>query len=130
MPPSEEDREVWKDIGKVEGTLESFRNQIRDLWKKADEREEVDTRQDAKILEIEGLLSAISGSVSHSKEVEESQRPRLQRGDYPKVALALLFVVGGFGSAIGWWTWVEFKEWIVDAWQTLGQMIGFGGGGQ
>ena len=42
--------------------------------------------------------------------------------------LAILFVIGGFGSAIGWWTWFEFKSWIVDAWQTLGQLLGFGGG--
>lgn len=126
MPPSEEDREVWKDIGKVEGTLESFRNQIKDLWRKADEREEVDARQDAKIEEIEDLLSAISGSVSHAGVVEDKRILGLHRGDYPKVGLALLFVIGGLGSAIGWWTWIEFKTWLVDAWQTLGQMIGFG----
>jgi len=124
----DEDKEVWKDIGKVEGTLESFRNQIRDLWKKADEREEVDARQDAKIAEIEGLLSAISGSIPHSVAANGQRGLTLERSDYPKVGLALLFVIGGFGSAIGWWTWFEFKSWVVDAWQTLGQMLGFGGG--
>ena len=126
---SNDGKDIWKDLGKLEGTLDSFRNQIRDLWKKADEREEVDARQDAKIDEIEGRLNGMmAGGSATPDPLESARRFVLERGDYPKVGLALLFVIGGFGSAIGWWTWFEFKSWIVDAWQTLGQLLGFGGG--
>jgi hypothetical protein len=125
----DKDKEVWKDLGRVEGLLNSFSNQIRDIWKKLDEREEVDVRQDGRIDVLEGRLNGmLSGGSANPDPIETARRITLERGDYPKVGLALLFVIGGFGSAIGWWTWLEFKSWIVDAWRTLGQMLGFGGG--
>jgi len=116
----DDDKDVWKDIGKVEGVLDSFRNQLRDLWKKLDEREEIDAVQNRRLDELEEAGKAVSAP-SGSKWA-------LERSDYPKVALATLFIIGGLGSVIGWWTWLEFRSWLVDAWRTLGSMIGFSGG--
>jgi len=118
-------KDVWKDIGKVEGAIDSFRNQIRDIWAKLDEREEIDTIQNQRLDQLEKHTETLG-----APPISAATKTRwaLERNDYPKVALAVLFIIGGLGSAIGWWTWIEFRSWLVDAWRTLGSMIGFGGG--
>jgi hypothetical protein len=98
-------KDIWKDLGKLEGTLDSFRNQIRDLWKKADEREEVDARQDAKIEEIEGRLKRDDGGrigIPWPRRVGSSLCLRARGLPQGRVGAALCH----------WWVWVG--HWLVD----------------